>query len=241
MLSSGRSGIDSPIISLANGMLCIEVDKATFERMGLEGKAIQTEGRKHVKARFAIELNLRLPSMLPGKNGFDRIVWAFKNVLNSSLTWLFCDLSNAEIPGGPLDLHQPIIKKVEPQVVSLGEALVPVFPDELLEKDYADAAELLEWISLALLGSPRVLKDDAVDSVLSRYSVPAASGEPSAENLVRLSWEGLVPSKFAQQVFLCVLKACGSQWAAVGAAAFSGEAYTVLVANGHCTTWQYRD
>lgn len=39
-----------------------------------------------------IELNLRLPSMLHGKKGFDRIVWAFKNVLNQSLAWLFCDL-----------------------------------------------------------------------------------------------------------------------------------------------------
>lgn len=39
-----------------------------------------------------IELNLRLPSMLHGKKGFDRIEWAFKNVLNQSLAWLFCDL-----------------------------------------------------------------------------------------------------------------------------------------------------
>lgn len=42
-----------------------------------------------------IELNLRLPSMLHGKKGFERIVWAFKNVLNQSLTWLFCDLDAA--------------------------------------------------------------------------------------------------------------------------------------------------
>lgn len=30
--------------------------------------------------------------MLHGKKGFERIVWAFKNVLNNSLTWLFHDL-----------------------------------------------------------------------------------------------------------------------------------------------------
>ncbi|KAL8677298.1 MAG: hypothetical protein Q9186_006259 [Xanthomendoza sp. 1 TL-2023] len=39
----------------------------------------------------AVELNLRLPSMLHGKKGFERIVWAFKNVLDSSVTWLFHD------------------------------------------------------------------------------------------------------------------------------------------------------
>lgn len=39
-----------------------------------------------------IQLNLRLPSMLHGKKGFERVAWAFKNVLNQSLAWLFCDL-----------------------------------------------------------------------------------------------------------------------------------------------------
>ena len=29
--------------------------------------------------------------MLHGKKGFERIVWAFKNVLNRSVTWLFHD------------------------------------------------------------------------------------------------------------------------------------------------------
>lgn len=241
MLSSGRTGIDSPIISLTEGLLRIEVDKATFERMGLEGKAIPTEGRKHVKARFAIELNLRLPSMLPGKNGFDRIVWAFKNVLNSSLTWLFCDLGTADISGGPLDSHQPTIKKVEPEITRLGNALVPVFPEEMIEEDYADAAELLEWISLALHDSPRVLKDDDVDSFLSRYSVPSSYGEPNPDDLVRLRWEGLVPSPFAQKIFLAVLKASGDSWAAVSGASFSGEEYTILVTKGHSTTWLYKD
>ena len=39
-----------------------------------------------------IELNLRLPSMLHGKKGFQRIEWAFKNVLNEHVSWLFFDL-----------------------------------------------------------------------------------------------------------------------------------------------------
>lgn len=29
--------------------------------------------------------------MLHGKKGFERIVWAFKNVLDSAVTWLFYD------------------------------------------------------------------------------------------------------------------------------------------------------
>lgn len=40
-----------------------------------------------------IEIDLRQPSMLHGKKGFERIVWAFNNVLDQSVAWLFCDLS----------------------------------------------------------------------------------------------------------------------------------------------------
>lgn len=51
MLSEGRPGIDH-IYSLSEGVLRLEVDKPTFERLGLEGKPIPSEGRKHVKARY---------------------------------------------------------------------------------------------------------------------------------------------------------------------------------------------
>ena len=34
--------------------------------------------------------------MLRGKKGFERVVWAAKNVLNRSLTWLFYDLRAAD-------------------------------------------------------------------------------------------------------------------------------------------------
>lgn len=40
---------------------------------------------------LAVEIDLRQPSMLHGKKGFERIVWAFKNVINHSVTWLFHD------------------------------------------------------------------------------------------------------------------------------------------------------
>ena len=51
MLSEGRSGSDT-VISLAEGILRIECDKPTYEKLGLEGKSVGSEGRKHVKARF---------------------------------------------------------------------------------------------------------------------------------------------------------------------------------------------
>jgi hypothetical protein len=34
--------------------------------------------------------------MIHGKKGFERIERAFKNVLNRSLAWLFCDLGQGD-------------------------------------------------------------------------------------------------------------------------------------------------
>ena len=42
---------------------------------------------------IGIELNLRLPSMLQGKKGFDRLLSAARHTLNVSKLWLFVDLS----------------------------------------------------------------------------------------------------------------------------------------------------
>lgn len=51
MLSEGRAGVDNRF-SLSEGILRLEVDKPTFEKAGLEGTPIPSEGRKHVKARY---------------------------------------------------------------------------------------------------------------------------------------------------------------------------------------------
>lgn len=64
MLSRGRSGVDQ-VYSLHEGILRLEVDKPTYERMGLNGVAIPSQGRKHVKARYGMSLkcvNLTVPT-----------------------------------------------------------------------------------------------------------------------------------------------------------------------------------
>ena len=90
------------------GILNLDLDKPSYERTGLQGLPVPSGGRKHVKNRYSrlsggpcvasfdkhytgIEIDLRQKSMQPGKNGFERIVWAAKNVLNHSLVWLFHD------------------------------------------------------------------------------------------------------------------------------------------------------
>jgi ribonuclease P/MRP protein subunit RPP40 len=185
--------------------------------------------------------------MLPGKKAFDRIIWAFKNVLNASLAWLFYDLRspNLETVPNALAAHSPTIKTIKPDVTPLRNALLPTFKsqqaddnDEESQRD--DATELLEWLSLAMARSPRILSSDSLDPYLCRYR-PAETSTPA--NLTLFQWRGFAPAAFVQKILLAATKASvGDEgWFALGGAAFSGEGYMILRDGGEVRTWKYSD
>lgn len=98
MLSEGVLSVDN-VFSLREGILTMTLDKESYERAGLVGKPDGAKGSRGARARWVVEINLRLPSMLHGKKGFDRIVYAAKNVLNKPLTWLFCNVEGSGLFG----------------------------------------------------------------------------------------------------------------------------------------------
>ncbi|EGD99665.1 hypothetical protein TESG_07006 [Trichophyton tonsurans CBS 112818] len=223
MISEGRRGMDN-VYTLKDGVLTLELDKSTYERAGLVGKAIRSGDRKHIKSRYMVEINLRPSSMLHGKKGFERISWAFKNVLNNSVTWLFADLS--ESPS--LTDEDTPIKKYHPQIITLSpvetimeKVLVPPFGSEtLLPTEDRDALcgtcdELQEWLGLASLGSDRILASDSIDPYLSRYQVPQKE-ECKTTDLVKITWRGLIPSSWVMMLLLSVLRKCGSKSMSAG-------------------------
>jgi ribonucleases P/MRP protein subunit RPP40 len=186
--------------------------------------------------------------MLHGKKGFERIVWAFKNVLNHSVAWLFHDLRPpTEGITPPIDAFQPIQYDVKPSAVQLNETRVPAFPDTFDEDDYEDSAELLEWVTLVTAESPRTQQNDRIDPYLSRYEVPQfqqdEGTEPSTlvQHLTKYRWHGFIPATFAYKVMLAALKASGKDWVAFSAVSFHGTTYTVLKEDDHAFIWEYSD
>lgn len=121
------------------GILMLHLDKESYERAGLVGKPDGVKGKRGTKPRWGnfvalstedhadidlvVEIELRLPSMLHGKKGFDRVVYAFKNVLNTPVTWLFVDLG-AESRYFVFDIHY-ILTESSPNAQSDGST----FPD----------------------------------------------------------------------------------------------------------------
>ncbi|EEQ33446.1 putative ribonuclease P [Microsporum canis] len=218
MISEGRRGVDN-VYALKDGILTLELDKPSYESAGLIGKAIRSGDRKHIKSRYLVEINLRPPSMLHGKKGFERVVWAFKNVLNSSVTWLFSDLSKSSSltdEDAPIRKYHPQIITCSPVESVMTKVLTPPFGSESLlpikDRDSLRETcdELQEWLALASLGSERILENDSIDPYLSRYEVPLRN-ECKASNLVRVTWRGLMPSSWVMNLFISVLRNCGSQ------------------------------
>ncbi|KAF2496037.1 hypothetical protein BU16DRAFT_364718 [Lophium mytilinum] len=245
MLSEGRPTVDN-VFSLYEGILRIELDRPTYERCGLVGKPIEDGGKRHKKARYVIELDLRSPSMLHGKRGFKRLIWACQGVLNDSLTWLFHDLqpSNESNETAPIFAFHPIIRTMKPTTTPLPSTKVPVLSSASLPDLYDpdDSASLLEYLHLLSLASPRLCASDSIDPYLSRYEVPefGANGGTEVRNLVNVRWHGFIPPIFVRRLYLDVLKRVEGkkgketeQWVALNANGFGGlggggPAYSVL-------------
>ncbi|KAJ5532580.1 hypothetical protein N7494_009132 [Penicillium frequentans] len=251
MISEGRSGSDT-VFTLRDGLLKVETGKETYERTGLSGKPIRSGGRKHGKERFVIEINLRLPSMLHGKKGFDRVVWSFKNVLNQSMSWLFYDLESTPEQNNdskPIQSHSPKWFNCAPVRNRLDRVSVPSLSG-LVSKDMPEVEQqescgsFSEWIALVQMRSPRVSADDAVDPYLSRYSVPD-SDKTSVSDLISLKWHGLISPKWTIQLFASLLthttNFSPSAWFVLSASALDKQAvegrdgYTIAAAPGICS------
>ncbi|KAJ9606600.1 hypothetical protein H2200_008608 [Cladophialophora chaetospira] len=196
MISEGDPGVDDTF-SLKEGTLRLDLSKESYERAGLQGLPIPSGGRKHVKARYLVEFNLRLPSALRGRKGFDRLVWAAQNVLNKSLSWLFVDLKTdpsvqAECP---LSRHHPIVQELGCSKQELPQILIPIAlstcianPTTLsLEETEESIHDVLEYLDMAALASPRIEGSDQVDSFLSRpvavvALIQIADSKPDSKN-----------------------------------------------------------
>ncbi|KAF2198656.1 hypothetical protein GQ43DRAFT_443139, partial [Delitschia confertaspora ATCC 74209] len=259
LLSSGRPNIDdSHIFSLRAGILRIELDRATYERCGLQGRPIEDGGKKHKKARFVVEYDLKASSAVAGKKGFQRLMRATETVLNKTVTWLFCDLDGNGLKEGPILKHQPVIYNVQPSETRMEDVLVPRLHKNILEevvKDQDECLELLEWLHLVSLKSPRLFSTDSISEFLSRYRVPdftdGSSDGRTIRNIVRLRWRGFITPEFVKEVYLLLSKKgmggaaneeeSRAKWFALTANSFEGYGgcYTIMQFKGRETlVWE---
>lgn len=105
----------------------------------------------------------------------------------------------------PISAYHPIEKVCTPKIVRTEETLQPrinlansVETPEVFE---AWATELHEWISLLVMGSPRISKKDIIDPFLSRYAVPD-NIQPHNCDVVLIQWSGFIPAHWVRSLFV---------------------------------------
>lgn len=95
------------------------LEKESYERAGLTGQPHGVKGKRGLKPRWSmlknlkksytayaasadkiivVQYDLRAPASFPGKKGYDRLLYACKNVFNQPITWLFHRRSSSELP-----------------------------------------------------------------------------------------------------------------------------------------------
>ncbi|KAI1074061.1 ribonuclease P 40kDa subunit [Whalleya microplaca] len=227
MLSEGRMDSDN-VYSLKDGVLTMYLEKETYERAGLVGKPHGVKGKRGLKPRWIVQFDLRSPSMLHGKKGFDRLAYACKNALNTPTTWLFCNLSNTPSPD-PLLQHHPTKYMSDPGVFEgLHLSVPPLKPpptiletqDRLELNEYA--TDIYEWLSLIRLDSARLRVDDQIDPYLSSYAVPGDPEDNEKGRLCRISWQGFISPTWTQRTLVDVILALPSKsWFSLSVTSFA--------------------
>ena len=224
LLSEGTTGVDDRF-SLSAGVLKLELCKETYEKCGLQGKPIRSGGRKHIKARYEVEFDLRKPEIVKGKKGFERLLWAAREVLNSRLCWLMVELGSEK----GSEERKMVLREWHPTWMEMKGSIEKregmMVPEKLLrdtgrrgEVLEEEAFDIVEWLDLVALGSPRVDVGDKIDPYISRYSVPEAE-EARNMDLVVVKWEGLLSSVWVTKLLIEIVKqsrkANSEEWVAL--------------------------
>ncbi|KAK4200356.1 ribonuclease P 40kDa subunit-domain-containing protein [Triangularia verruculosa] len=225
MLSEGRRGIDN-VFALKSGHLAMFLDKEAYERAGLVGKPHGVKGRRGLKPRWIVEIDLNSSSMVKGKKGYDRLIYASKNAFSEPMTWLFYNAASTVPDPDPLTAFSPTSRTATPSITPGINALVPNLTPPTATTEHAArdeledfSSEVYEWLSLVRLQSLRILEGDNIDPYLSQYQVPDGS-EPA--KVCKISWRGFFSPSWTRQTMIDLITALPSKtWFSFSTTTFS--------------------
>jgi ribonuclease P/MRP protein subunit RPP40 len=113
----------------------------------------------------------------------------------------------------------------------------PFVQDTDVIEDQLYMEQLLEWLGLITLESPRTTSTDTIDSYLCRYALPEAFDSENApeQNLVHVRWHGFTSHNFARHIWLIMRAATtgkSDSWFSLSGKAFGGISFTTLCHDG---------
>lgn len=149
----------------------------------------------------------------------------------------------AHYSAGPIEQFDHEIDIVFPSCQQVEGCAVPLADAKEIIADPDFEEQLLEWLGLVLLGSPRVLANDEIDPYLCRYSLEGIQEatekrDMAVQTLYHVQWKGLVPSSFVLRMFLEIKKTSKKGWFALNASTFGGNGYVIMCrSDREALTW----
>ncbi|KAI7821945.1 ribonuclease P 40kDa subunit-domain-containing protein [Gamsiella multidivaricata] len=203
-----QGGIDThDVVCLdGKGKLILSLTKDSYEQLGLIGTPSKFYPNRQ---RYVVEVDLRAPSMIPGKPGFERIKWCFENTLTTTFPMLLVSVTpeGVSLPLKFPDSARATKLSFNIQSTRLDSILIPdtttirtIGRNDLRWRK--SVAELYEWIGMSAMQSERISLGDRVDSFLCVYSnPPQTTAEPVGSSGCLIEISGLIPSQSVFQIF----------------------------------------
>lgn len=111
----------------------------------------------------------------------------------------------------PIAAHHPISREALPIRTTRANVLIPPLPPVGWDSaspsvQQEETLDILEWLGMLTLGSPRIKADDDIDPYLSRYAVPNTipnpedSAAPITDNIATVRWHGFIPAAWVTKL-----------------------------------------
>jgi ribonuclease P/MRP protein subunit RPP40 len=94
--------------------------------------------------------------------------------------------------------------QLKPSISRLIGAVPPFVHDEQTLQDQLYEEQLLEWLGLVTLSSPRISECENIDRYLCKYALPEAFEDESKkpQSLVHIRWHGFASNIFIRHIWL---------------------------------------
>ncbi|KAJ3216802.1 Ribonuclease P protein subunit p40 [Clydaea vesicula] len=184
---------------LPNGTLILNLNKDTYETLGLEGKSSTLIRRSD---RFVVKINLLDASFTETKKFYQRVKWCFENSLVTSFNFFLTkyNKSNGNLEEldnfGDANIEKVYLNDnylcnenvITPHIEQILEQLTR--SSDLKQSESTELInDLLEWLGMAAVSSDRIMSYDRVDSFISAYKV----AQPNRiHNLYSMEATGLI-------------------------------------------------
>ncbi|KAG0044669.1 hypothetical protein BGZ83_010106 [Gryganskiella cystojenkinii] len=187
------------------GNLILSLTKDSYEQLGINGAPSKFYPNRQ---RYVVKIDMRAPSMVPGKPGFDRIKWCFENTLVTRFPML---LASVDENGVSLPIEFPQNARAarlsyNVKSTHLENILIPdtsairtIGKNDLRWRK--NVLELYEWIGMVGMQSDRIITGNSIDPFLCVYSPPLqTSVDPALSSGCIIEVSGFIPAAVVNQI-----------------------------------------